>query len=183
MNYNLLSVSQLTNLGCKVEFENKSTKIYDTNGKLIGKGDQTRSNLFYLDIEDATCLIEKFDDVWLWHKRLCHVHLDNLISISNMKRVRGLPKLKKLDNIICKQCQLGKMVKLSFKSKAYTSKEILEIVHTDLFGPIDMQSYKGDKYIMLFVDDYSRMMIVMFLKKNFDAFKCLSGTRKELKKK
>ena len=39
LNYNLLSVSQLNNLGCKVEFENKTTKIYDTDGKQIGKGD------------------------------------------------------------------------------------------------------------------------------------------------
>ena len=60
LNYNLLSVSQLNNLRCKVDFENKIGKIYDTDGKLIGKGDQTRSNLFYLDIEDATCImIEK----------------------------------------------------------------------------------------------------------------------------
>ena len=100
----MLGVSQLNKLGCKVEFENKSAKIYDTNGNLIAKGDQTRSNLFYLDIDDATFLVAKFDDVWLWYKRLCHVNLDNLISINNMKRVRGLPKLKKLDNVICKQC-------------------------------------------------------------------------------
>ena len=64
-NYNFLSVSQLSNVGCKAEFENKTVKIYDTNGNLIGKGDQTRSNIFYLDIEDATCFIVKFDDVWL----------------------------------------------------------------------------------------------------------------------
>ena len=62
------------------------------------------------------------------------------------------------------------MTKSSFKSKAYTSKEILEIIHTDLCGPIKVQSYKGDKYIMLFVDDYSRMMTVMFLKQKSDAF-------------
>ena len=62
------------------------------------------------------------------------------------------------------------MTKSSFKSKAYTYKEILEIVHTDLCGPIEVQSYKGDKYIMLFVDEYSRMMTVMFLKQKFDAF-------------
>ena len=37
LNYNLLSVSQLNNLGCKVEFENKFAKIYDTNGNLIEK--------------------------------------------------------------------------------------------------------------------------------------------------
>lgn len=38
----MLSVSQLNNLGCKVEFGNKIAKIYDTDGKMIGKGDQTR---------------------------------------------------------------------------------------------------------------------------------------------
>ena len=111
LNYNLLSVSQLNKLGCKVEFENKSTKIYDINGKLIVKGDQARSNLFYLDIDDATCLVVKLDDTWPWHKRLCHVKLDNLIKISHMKKVRGLPKLKKPENTVCKQCQLGKMTK------------------------------------------------------------------------
>ena len=53
---------------------------------------------------------------------------------------------------------------------SFTSKDILEIIHTNLCGPIEVQSYKGDKYIILFVDDYSRMMIVMFLKQNSDAF-------------
>ena len=57
-------MSQLSNIGCKVEFGNKIAKIYVT---MIGKGDPTRSNLFYLDIEDVTCLIAKIDDVWLWH--------------------------------------------------------------------------------------------------------------------
>ena len=94
-------MSQLNNLRCKVEFENKIAKINDTNGKLIGKGDQTRGNLLYLDIEDATYLVVEFDDVWLWYKRLCHVNFDNFVSISNMRRVRGLPKLKNPDNIIC----------------------------------------------------------------------------------
>jgi len=63
LNYNLLSVSQLNNLGYKVEFEKKIAKIYDTNGKLIRKGDQTRGNLFYLDMNDVICLFVEFDDV------------------------------------------------------------------------------------------------------------------------
>ena len=159
----------MNNLGCKVEFENKVAKIYDKNERIIRKGNQTRSNLFYFDIGDATCLVMKSDDVWLWHKRLCHVNFDNLVSIGNMRKVRALPKLKKPSNIMCKHCQLGKMTKPSFKNKTHTSKEILEIVHIDLCGPIEVQSYKRDKYIMLFVDDYSRMMTVMFLKNKSNA--------------
>ena len=81
-----------------------------------------------------------------------------------MRKFRGFPKLKKPDNMMCKQCQLGKMTKSSFKSKTYTSKGILEILHIDLCGPTKVQSYRGDKYIMLFVDDYSRAMRIKFLK-------------------
>ena len=62
------------------------------------------------------------------------------------------------------------MTKSSFKSKTFTSKDILEIVHTDLCRRIEVKIYKGDTYIMLFVDDYSRMIISMFLKKFFDGF-------------
>jgi hypothetical protein len=62
------------------------------------------------------------------------------------------------------------MTKSSFKSKTYTSKEVLELVHTDLCVPIEVQSYKRDKYITFLVDDYSRMMTVMFLKQKSDSF-------------
>ena len=65
LNYNLFSVSKLISSSCKVEFENKKAKIYDTNGKHIRNGDQTRGNIFYLDMNDATCLVVEFDDVWL----------------------------------------------------------------------------------------------------------------------
>ena len=104
LNYNFLSVSQLNFLDCKVEFENKSDKIYDNDRKLHWKGDQTRGNLFYLDMDDVIFLVVEFNDVWLWNKRLCHVKFDNFVSMNNMKRVRGFPKLKKPDNIIWKQC-------------------------------------------------------------------------------
>ena len=103
-------------------------------------------------------------------KRLCHVNFDNLINIRKMKKVRRLPKLKKPNKIMCKQYQLRKMKKSNFKSKTYTSNELLELVHTNLCGPIEIKSYIGDRYIMLFVDDYSIMMTFMFLKQKLEAF-------------
>lgn len=46
----------------------------------------------------------------------------------------------------------------------------MELVHTNLCGPIDVQRYKGDKYFILFVDDYSRMMTFMFLREKYNDF-------------
>ena len=36
----------------------------------------------------------------------------------------------------------------------------LEIMHTDLVGPSTTKGLKGEKYFMLFVDDYTRMNAV-----------------------
>ena len=70
---------------------------------------------------------------------------------------------------LCKNCQIGKMGKTSFKSKNYHSEEVLELVHIDLYGPIGIESYSGDKFFILFVDDYFRMMTVMYLKEKLEA--------------
>ena len=59
----------------------------------------------------------------------------------------------------------------SFKSKSYHSEEVLELVHTNLCGPIGIKSYNGDKYFILFGDNYSRMMTGMYLKDKSKAFK------------
>ena len=47
----------------------------------------------------------------------------------------------------------------------------MELVHIDLCGPTGIENYNRDKYFILFVDDYSRMMTVMCLKEKLGAFK------------
>ena len=64
---------------------------------------------------------------------------------------------------LCKNCQIGKMGKTSFKRKNYDFEEVLELVHTDLCRPIGTKCYSGDKFFILFVDDHSRMMTMMYL--------------------
>ena len=51
----MLSVSLLKKLGYRVEFHHRKAKIFDVDGKLIGSGDQTRGDLFYLDLSDKIC--------------------------------------------------------------------------------------------------------------------------------
>ena len=62
------------------------------------------------------------------------------------------------------------MGKTSFKSKNYQSEDILDIVKTHLCGPIGVESYTREKFFILFVDDYSRMMTVMYLREKLEAF-------------
>ena len=94
-------------------------------------------------------MISQIEESRLWNKILCHVNFDNLIKINKLKRVRGIPILKKPDMGLCKNCQIGKMGKNSFKRKNYHSKEVLDIVHIDLCGPIEIESYSGEIFFIL----------------------------------
>ena len=78
--------------------------------------------------------------------------------------------MKKPDVGLCKNCQIGKMGKTSFKSKNYQSEDVLEIVHTNLCGPIGVENSSGEKLFILFVDDYSRIMTIMYLREKSEAF-------------
>ena len=48
--------------------------------------------------------------------------------------------------------------------------DILELVHNDLCEPINVQSYSGNNFFILFINGYSRIMTVMFLKDKYDSF-------------
>ena len=56
------------------------------------------------------------------------------------------------------------MTNCNFKRKTYTTSDILELIHTNPCGPIGIQSSCRDQFLILFIDDYSRMMTMMFLK-------------------
>ena len=155
-------------------------RLMDDKGKLIGSGKQTKGNLFYLDLGECSRFIAQIEESYLWHKRLCHVNFDNMVKITKFKIVRGIPNLKKPNVGLCKNCQIGKMGNTSFKSKNYQSKDILEIVHTDLCGPIGVESYTTEAFFIHFVDDYSIMMTIMYLREKseaFEKFKCLRSDR------
>jgi len=54
------------------------------------------------------CLLTKDDDTWLWHRRLCHIHMHRLNRLNRKQLVEGLPKLKFEKDKVCEACQKGK---------------------------------------------------------------------------
>jgi hypothetical protein len=132
---------------------------------LVGTVARISNNIYVLsEIGNEKCCLEKEDESWLWHRRMGHMHFDNLVKVSKIETVREMPQITKPTNILCKHCQQGKQTKTRFKSKEYSTTIPLKIVHTDLVGPITTKSLKGEKYFMLLVDDYTRMTRVCFLK-------------------
>nr|GEX64345.1 retrovirus-related Pol polyprotein from transposon TNT 1-94 [Tanacetum cinerariifolium] len=57
---------------------------------------------------------------------------------------------------------MGKQTKHS-KKGATRSNDLLEIIHTDICGPFDTPSFTEEKYVITFIDDFSRYGYVYLL--------------------
>ncbi len=79
-----------------------------------------------------------------------------------------------LDFDFCENFVYGKQNRVSFPSGGKRVKHILELVHSDVFGPVKVPSLGKSTYYVSFIDDFSRNMWIYFLKKKsevFDRFK------------
>lgn len=66
-------------------------------------------------------------------------------------------------------CMLWKQHKLTFPKSRSMSKWALQLVHSDLAGPIETEPIGKAKYFLTFTDDFSRKVFIYFLKKKSDA--------------
>jgi hypothetical protein len=104
----------------------------------------------------------------LWHKRLGHLHYKSLPYLQNM--VCGMPSISLNKNEICKGCILGKNIKKTFPSSDNKAQGILDLVHSNVCGPMSSPSLSDCLYYVIFIDDYSRKCWIYFLKAKSDTF-------------
>jgi Integrase core domain len=71
----------------------------------------------------------------------------------------------------CESCVKGKLYRNPFpKTGATRAKGLLDLIHSDVCGPISPPSIGGAKYFITFTDDMSRKASIYFLKKKSEAF-------------
>ncbi|GAA0161931.1 hypothetical protein LIER_18135 [Lithospermum erythrorhizon] len=92
----------------------------------------------------------------LWHERYGHISAEGMQTLQNKKLVIGLSSFKIEENT-CADCLIGKQTMKSMpKQTTWKAKKVLELVHSDICGPITPISSSGKKYFLTFIDDYSR---------------------------
>ena len=59
----------------------------------------------------------------------------------------------------------GKQHRKPFPSgKTWRAKKVLELIHTDVCGPMRTPTFENNRYFILFIDDFTRMTWVYFMK-------------------
>ncbi|KAJ0566228.1 putative RNA-directed DNA polymerase [Helianthus annuus] len=172
LKHNLLSVGQLINKGYTILFQKDRCIIKDAESEVIGEIRMTSNKMFPLhldsDINFAMTMTTK-DTSILWHKRYGHVNVDTLINMENKGLVFGLPKIMKQESL-CEGCISGKQTKKTFPRKAmWQASKPLQLVHSDICGPMRTESIGGCRYFITFIDDYTRKSWVYFLKYKSEA--------------
>ncbi|PFX16774.1 Retrovirus-related Pol polyprotein from transposon TNT 1-94 [Stylophora pistillata] len=65
----------------------------------------------------------------------------------------------------CEACAQGKMHRIPFpKESEKETHQPLQLVHSDLCGPMNVDSVGGSKYVVTFTDEYTRYVIAYFIK-------------------
>lgn len=162
---NLLSVSQMVRNGCSVTFNADGCKIFSKNNQLLAEGKLT-NGMFTIKIHftESACavdIIKNSDDVALWHRRLAHVNFNSLKSIL---------KLKVQPDIKCIVCAKGKHSRNPFNEPGTRAKRPLEVIHSDVCGPMPVRSLGGARYFVSFIDDYSRMVYIYTMHSKGEVF-------------
>ncbi|GMI80094.1 hypothetical protein HRI_001678700 [Hibiscus trionum] len=168
---NLLSVPQLTASGNYVLFGPEDVSIFqqvEVIGTPIVKGRRTES-VYVLSAESAYVdKTRKNETADLWHERLGHVSYNKLKVMMKKQILRGLPQVDIRTDTVCAGCQFGKAHQLPFKESEHQSQTPLELIHSDVFGPVKQISLGGMKYMVTFIDDFSREALGMTYKPSIE---------------
>ena len=136
--------------------------------KLLGKinGGSCNQAVDPKTVKILSCMV---NSTMLWHRQLGHIGERGLRAMHSKGMVEGLPDCSSKFDFF-EHCIYGKESHVSFLSKYTREKGILELVHSDVFGPISVPSLGGSRYYVSFIDDFSRKTWIYFLKKNLEAF-------------
>lgn len=184
---NLLSVSRITIMGNKVSFAVDGCSIFNEKNELL-----TRARLIdgvYKISASPVCngMVAKSDtDFMTWHRRLGHLNFSDVRKLNNNK-VNGVMFKDSGGDVTCEVCVQSKQSRKPFSNKGKRATNMLDLVHTDLCGPMENESIGGKRYFLTFIDDYSRKLFVYFLKSKdetfdkFREFKAMVETQTERK--
>ena len=170
MSCNLLSVRGITEKGFVMNFEKEGCSIISEKGVTVATG-QKLGNLYILngdtvrvgDVEHAKLVSEPS----LWHRRLGHVSDDVLKKLTSGSVATGVSFKGGTGDEFGDSCARGKALR---KTPKPLKEIILQLVYSDVCGPMSVETGTGKRYVITFTDDYSRFSFVFFMARKSESF-------------
>ena len=92
-------------------------------------------------------------------KRMKKLHDDGLLTSSDFESFET-----------CESCLLGKMTKSPFAKSCERASKLLELIHSDVCGPMSTTARGGCQYFVNFTDDLSRYGYIYLMRHKSETF-------------
>ena len=129
--------------------------------------DLDRSDTHIHNNETKRCKVNNDSATYLWHYRLGH------IGVKRMKKLHTDGILESIDYEsldACEPCLMGKMTETPFSGTMERETDLLEIIHTDVCGPMNIEARSRYHYFLTLIDDLSRYGYIYLMKHKYETF-------------
>ena len=174
---NLISVQHLGKHGIDTQFKDGKCNLMKDD-EIILKS-ELKNKLYYLNINlknESTYLTNEQENS-IWHQRMGHLNYNDLISIKEL----NLKQVSKLNHTSCEICLQGKQTKAKISKNPKDRKtKPLELIHSDICGPMETKTINGARYFITFIDDYSRYTTIYITKTKGELIKVFKLYKNEV---
>jgi transposase InsO family protein len=198
---NLLSINGLDRGGYCVNFKNGRAIISNSGNNVIAVATKTEGQLYRVVAypfskatlptfptinHSPTARIKnpllaysakqsaKMKEFMWWHQAMGHLNFDALRLMFKRRLAQGFGKFEPpATNPYCQHCSFGKMTVSPFPVQSLTKiNRPLQVVAVDICGPFP-PSIGNKRYMLVFIDVYSRYVWTYFIKDRSSAIECL----------
>lgn len=167
LDMNLVSVGQLVSKGANVNFDHGGCTI--ACGERVAAVAVRKNGLYHLRMVEYSkamkvecCGKECVHD---WHRKLGHRDVHVVQDLVQRQLATGIKVRNCGMKITCETCLAGKFARLPFPKKAKKkSAAVMDLVHSDLCGPMKTVTPGGRRYFLTLIDDHSRYTMLYLLR-------------------
>ena len=150
---NLISVAKITDHDNKIIFTNTGAIVEGVDGNIRMVADRI-GNLFYArEGSDKSYVVgtdAQFSSSELWHQRLGHINNRDMTQMVKKGAVIGIDINSNAMMSSCETCLRGKLAAILFPDESKRCSKLLEIVHSDLCGPMRTESKGKAKHFITY---------------------------------
>eukprot|EP00171_Calliarthron_tuberculosum_P004153 IDg4153t1 len=172
LRFQLISISAIAQRGMQTEFDEEGARIIrKIDQKVICSGSLVKG-LYSLDVaKDPEKALTA--SIGRWHERLAHINFSGISSMVKNNVVRGIQLTTSNSKPCCIGCIMGKSDRTAIpKASNRKTKSLLELVHSDVIGPIETESIGGARYVITFIDDKSKWTVEYTMHRKSESLDC-----------
>ena len=163
----VVSISRIAKAGLVVSFQGKTCKISNSQGQAVGTIPSTNNGLYRVEhVSAASATADEVIDIQTLHQRLGHAAASTIRGLIRSQAIQGVSLIDDGQPLYCDSCEFAKATRKPIKKERQTAlaSAFGEEIHTDVWGPLELQTLGGRKYYLTFTDDYSCYTVTRLLK-------------------